>query len=85
MGNPPLERLSDGQYPHISQQKVIVSHVICEILMQYEKVCSLTLNYCTLIVWNNMVLLVHKESKSINEFIKFCSELGELLANLSIA
>jgi hypothetical protein len=32
MGNPPLERLWDGQYPHISQQKVIVSHVICEVI-----------------------------------------------------
>jgi hypothetical protein len=28
-----------------------------------------------------MVLLVHKESKSINEFTRFCNELGELLAN----
>jgi hypothetical protein len=27
MANPLLERLWDGQYPHISQQKVIVSHV----------------------------------------------------------
>jgi hypothetical protein len=31
-----------------------------------------------------MVLLVHKESKSTNEFIKFCSELGEFLACLII-
>jgi hypothetical protein len=53
--------------------------------MQYEKACSLTLNYYTLIVWNNMVLLIHKVSKSTNEFTKFCSELGEFLANLSIA
>jgi hypothetical protein len=45
--------------------------------MQYEKVCSLALNYCTLIFWNNMVLLVHKESKSINEFTRFCNELGD--------
>jgi len=52
--------------------------------MQYEKVCSVTLNYCRLIVWNNMVLLVHKESKSTNEFTRFCNELGEFLANLSI-
>jgi len=53
--------------------------------MQYEKACSLTLNYYTLIVWNNMVLSVHKVSKSTNEFTKFCSELGEFLANLSLA
>jgi hypothetical protein len=45
--------------------------------MQYEKACSLTLNYCTLIVLTNMVLMVHKESKSTNEFTRFCSELGE--------
>jgi hypothetical protein len=38
MGNPPLERLWDGQYPHISQQKVIVSHVICEILCNMKKI-----------------------------------------------
>jgi hypothetical protein len=37
MGNPPLERLWDGQYPHISQQKIIVSHVICEILRNMKK------------------------------------------------
>jgi hypothetical protein len=42
--------------------------------LQYEKAYSLTLNYCTLIVWTNMVLLVLKESKSTNEFIRFCSE-----------
>jgi hypothetical protein len=45
--------------------------------MQYEKVCSLTLNYCTLIVWTNMLLLVHKKSKSTNEFTRFCNELNE--------
>jgi len=46
--------------------------------MQYEKASSLvTLNYCTLIVLTNMVLQVHKEFKSINEFTRFCSELGE--------
>jgi hypothetical protein len=28
-----------------------------------------------------MVLLVHKESKSTNEFIRFSNELGEFLAN----
>jgi hypothetical protein len=27
MGNPLLEKLWDGQYLHISQQKIIVSHV----------------------------------------------------------
>jgi len=32
-----------------------------------------------------MVLLVHKKSKSTNEFTRFCNELGEFLANLSIA
>ncbi len=37
MGNPPLERLWDGQYPYISQQKVIVSQVICEILYNMKK------------------------------------------------
>jgi len=37
MGNPPLERLWDGQYLYISQQKVIVSHVICEILCNMKK------------------------------------------------
>jgi hypothetical protein len=37
MGNPPLERLWDGQYLHISQQKVIVSQVICEILCNMKK------------------------------------------------
>jgi hypothetical protein len=52
--------------------------------MQYEKVCSLTLNYFTLIIWNNMVLLIHTESKSTNEFTRFCNELSEFLANLSI-
>jgi hypothetical protein len=45
--------------------------------MQYEKACSLILNYYTLIVWISTVLLVHKESKSTNEFIRFCSELSE--------
>jgi len=45
--------------------------------MQYEKVCSLTLNYYTLIVWTSMVLLLHKEFKSTTEFTRFCSELGE--------
>ncbi len=45
--------------------------------LQYDKACSLTLNYYTLIVWTNMVLLIHKESKSNNEFTRFCSELGE--------
>jgi hypothetical protein len=45
--------------------------------MQYEKACSLTLNYYTLIVWATMVFLVHKESKSTNEFTRFCSELSE--------
>jgi len=45
--------------------------------MQYEKDCSLTLNYNTLIVWTSMVWLVHKNSKPTNEFIKFCNELGE--------
>jgi len=45
--------------------------------MQYETTCSLTLNYYTLIAWTSMVLLVHKESKSTNEFIGFCSELSE--------
>jgi hypothetical protein len=45
--------------------------------MQYEKNCSLTLNYYTLIVWISMVLLVHKKSKSTNEFIRFHNELGE--------
>ncbi len=45
--------------------------------MQYEKACSLTLNYYTLIVWTIMVLLVHKESKSTDEFTRFCIELGE--------
>jgi hypothetical protein len=30
--NPSLKVLWDGQYPHISQQKVIMSHVMCEIL-----------------------------------------------------
>jgi hypothetical protein len=45
--------------------------------MQYEKACSLTLNYYTLIVWTNMVLLVHEKSKSINEFIRFYNELVE--------
>jgi hypothetical protein len=45
--------------------------------MQYEKACSLALNYYTLIIWTNMVLLVHKESKSTNEFTRFCNELGE--------
>ncbi len=39
--------------------------------MQYEKACSLTLNYYTLIVWISMVLLVHKDSKSTNEFTSF--------------
>jgi hypothetical protein len=29
------------------------------------------------IVWTSMVLLVHKESKSTNEFNRFCNELGE--------
>jgi len=38
--------------------------------MEYEKDCSLTFNYCTLVVWTNMVLLIHKESKSVNEFIR---------------
>jgi hypothetical protein len=52
--------------------------------MQYEKVCSLTLNYRTLIVSTNMVLLVHKESKSSNEFIRFYNELGKFLTNSSI-
>jgi hypothetical protein len=37
MANPMLERLWDGQYPHISQQKVILSHVICEILCNMRK------------------------------------------------
>jgi hypothetical protein len=37
IANPLLERLWDGQYPHISQQKVIVSHVICEILCNMKK------------------------------------------------
>jgi hypothetical protein len=37
MGNPPPERLWDGQYLHISQQKVIMSHVICEILCNMKK------------------------------------------------
>jgi hypothetical protein len=37
MGNLPLERLWDGQYLHISQQKVIVSRVICEILCNMRK------------------------------------------------
>jgi hypothetical protein len=32
-----------------------------------------------------MVLLVHKESKSMNEFTGFCNELSEFLANSSIA
>ncbi len=53
--------------------------------MQYEKFCSLYLNYCTSIVWNNMVLLVHKESKSINEFTRFCNELAKFLAIFLIA
>ncbi len=37
MGNPSLERLWEGQYPHISQQKIIVSHVMCEILYNVKK------------------------------------------------
>jgi hypothetical protein len=37
MGNPPLERLWEGQYSHISQQKIIVSCVICEILCNMKK------------------------------------------------
>jgi hypothetical protein len=37
MANPRLERLWDEQYPHISQQKGIVSHVICEILCNMRK------------------------------------------------
>ncbi len=45
--------------------------------MQYEKACSLALNYYTLIIWTSMVLLVHKESKFTNEFTRFCKELGE--------
>jgi len=53
--------------------------------MQYEKACSLTLNYCTLIVWTSVVLLVHKKSKSTNEFTRFWNELGEFLTNLLIA
>ncbi len=54
-------------------------HVPCNMWnsMQYEKTCSLTLNYYTLIVWTSMVLLVHKESKFTNEFTRFCDELGE--------
>jgi hypothetical protein len=31
MANPSLKSLWHGQYVHISQQKIIVSHVICEI------------------------------------------------------
>jgi len=52
--------------------------------MQYEKACSLTLNYYTLIISINMVLWVHKESESTNEFIRFYNELVEFLANSSI-
>jgi len=37
MANPPLEGLWDGQYCHISQQKIIVSHVMCEILCNIKK------------------------------------------------
>jgi hypothetical protein len=29
--------IQDGQYFHISQQKVIVSHVICEIICNMKK------------------------------------------------
>jgi hypothetical protein len=49
MGNPPLERLWDGQYPHISQQKVIVSHVICEILCNMKNKYFHILCICDLI------------------------------------
>jgi hypothetical protein len=77
MANSPLERLWYGQCPHISQQKNYF--VPCNMWnsIQYEKACSLTLNYYTLFIWTNMVLLVHKKSKSIDEFIRFCIELGE--------
>jgi hypothetical protein len=34
---PPLERLWHGQHPHISQQKIILSHVICEIPWNMRK------------------------------------------------
>jgi len=40
--NPTLERLWDGQYLHISQQKVIVSHVINEILCNMRKFAHYT-------------------------------------------
>jgi uncharacterized membrane protein YagU involved in acid resistance len=61
--------------------------VLCNMwnTMQYEIFCLLTLNYCILIIWNYMVLPIHKESKSINKFIRFYNELGEFIANLSIA
>jgi hypothetical protein len=67
MANPSLERLWHKQYDHISQQKIIVSHVISEIPCN-----NYTFNCLT-----SMVLLIHKESKSTNEFSKFCNELGE--------
>jgi hypothetical protein len=58
--------------------------VLCNMwnFMQYEKDYSLTLKYYTLIVWTNMVLWVHKESKFTNEFTRFRSEF---LTNSSIA
>jgi hypothetical protein len=77
MANSPLERLWHGQHLHISQQK---NHFVPGNMwnfMQYEKACSLTLNYYTLFVWIGMVLLVHKESKCTDESIRFCIELGE--------
>jgi hypothetical protein len=54
---------------------------ICEILCNMRKL--LTLNYCTLFVWTSMVLLVHKKSKSTNEFTMFWNELGEFLTKWS--
>jgi len=37
MANPSLERLWHVQYLHISQQKIILSHVICEIPCNMRK------------------------------------------------
>jgi hypothetical protein len=37
MANPLLEGLWDGYYPHLSKQKVIMSHVMCEILCNIKK------------------------------------------------
>ncbi len=55
--------------------------------LQYEKAYSLTLNYCTLIVWTNMVLLVLKSPNPLMNSLGFVVNFGpnEFLTNSSIA